>query len=153
MLPLECFPENSIYLWKIKCTIKLYVIEANETRDLNFFQYALKRDESKGSYYVRMFGNEISFDDFHAFKFENVMDNVDMEPLFEKLAKEHNIDYTSSGMFFDTAMVVPTVAGLPLRLKTDGTAVVNMKVRGKIDVRNLFKPKSAMVIQGSVRPR
>ena len=96
-----------------------------------------------------MFGNEISFDDFQEFEASDILSKFDFSGFLEKLARRHTIDYTNSGMLFDASLVVPTVAGLPLRLRADAAAVVNMKVTGKMDIRSL----QAVDIDGTIKPR
>ena len=70
-----------------------------------------------------------------------------------ELAKEHEIDATKSIQFLDSSLVVPTVVGLPLKLSVDGTAVMDVKIRGKLDLRNIGAAPRSLDIDGSIRPR
>ena len=100
-----------------------------------------------------MFGNEIRFDDFQEFVMGDVFSKFDYAQVLQKLARQHNIDLITSGVLFDTSMIVPTVAGLPLRVRADGTTVVSMKAQGKVDLTKLFNSPPAIDIEGTVRPR
>ena len=70
-----------------------------------------------------------------------------------ELAKNHEIDATKSIQFLDSNLVVPTIVGLPLKLSVDGTAVMDVKVRGKLDLRNIGAAPRSLDIDGSIRPR
>ena len=69
-----------------------------------------------------------------------------------ELAKNHEFDYTKSTKFIDTTISLPTAVGLPLKLSLDGTAVMDIKVNGKMDIRNLATAPRSMDIDGSVKP-
>ena len=69
-----------------------------------------------------------------------------------ELAKNHEFDYTKSTKFIDTTISLPTAVGLPLKLSLDGTAVMDIKVNGKLDIRNLATAPRSMDIDGSVKP-
>ena len=69
-----------------------------------------------------------------------------------ELAKNHEFDYTKSTKFIDTTISLPTAVGLPLKLSLDGTAVMDVKVNGKMDIRNLATAPRSMDIDGSVKP-
>ncbi len=103
------------------------------------------------SYYMRIFGNEIRFDDFHGFDTETIKEKFNYLQWLIELAKDHEIDATKSIQFLDSSLVVPTAVGLPLKLSVEGTAVMDVKVRGKLDLRNLAAAE--LDIDGSVRPR
>ena len=63
------------------------------------------------------------------------------------------MDYTKSYMFLDSELTVPTAVGMPLKLAIDGTATVNVKLNGKMDVRQMFSNPSTVDINGSIKPR
>ncbi len=69
-----------------------------------------------------------------------------------ELAKNHEFDYTKSTKFIDTTISLPTAVGLPLKLSLDGTAVMDIKVNGKLDIRNMAAAPRSMDIDGSVKP-
>jgi hypothetical protein len=116
-------------------------------------QYDQQRDVAQASYYVRVFGNEISYDDFHDFDLATIKDKLNYIDWLTELSKEHNFDMTKTMMFLDASMVVPTAAGLPLRLSVDGTYSVTVSVSGKLDIRQLLTSQSTFDIDGTVKPR
>ena len=117
------------------------------------FQYDLKRDDPQASYYIRVFGNEIRYDDLHDFDLSSLKDRLNYLDWLLELAKEHNFELTKSLMFLDVTMVIPTAAGLPLKLSVDGTSNINVKVNGKLDIRQMFSAASTFDIDGYVKPR
>lgn len=52
-------------------------------------------------------------------------------------------------MFLDGSYIVPTMSGFPLNLKINGTATVDLKVKGKMDLRKF----PAVDIKGLIQPR
>ena len=105
------------------------------------------------SYYIRIFGNEIRYDDFHGFDIDTIKEKFNYLQWLIELAKEHEIDATKSIQFLDSSLVVPTVVGLPLKLSVDGTAVMGVKIRGKLYLRNIGAAPRSLDIDGSIRPR
>ena len=116
------------------------------------FQVA-EHDGPKASYFFKIFGNEIHYDDFHGLDLEQLKDKMNFLDWLLKLSQEQQLDYTKSMMFLDSELVVPTAVGLPLRLAVDGTATVNVKMDGKMDVRQMFSNPSTVDINGSIKPR
>lgn len=55
--------------------------------------------------------------------------------------------------FLDSSLTVPTAAGLPLTLSVNGTAVVDVKASGKMDLRKVSKSPRSVHIDGEIRPR
>lgn len=116
-------------------------------------QYKLPKTDPKGSYYVRVFGNEIKYDDFVGFEMEGINAKLNYLQWLIELAKEHNIDYTKSLLFLESELKVPTVAGMPLVLSVDGSATMDLKIKGKLDLTSLLSSPSEIDILGTVRPR
>ncbi len=81
-----------------------------------------------GSYYVRIFGNEIRFEDLHGFDVDTLREKFNYLQWLIELAREHEIDATKSVQFLDSSLVIPTVVGLPLKLEAQGNAVMDVKV-------------------------
>lgn len=50
-------------------------------------------------------------------------------------------------------MVVPTSAGLPVQIHVNGTAIVDLSVSGKMDLRKVGASPRSMDIDGEVKPR
>ena len=55
--------------------------------------------------------------------------------------------------FLDSSLTVPTAIGLPLTLSVNGTAVVDVKASGKMDLRKVSKSPRSVHIDGEIRPR
>ena len=55
--------------------------------------------------------------------------------------------------FLDTEMTVPTSSGLPLSLTVKGTATVDLKASGKVDLRKVSAKPRSLQIDGEIRPR
>lgn len=109
-------------------------------------------DSPQGSYFIRVFGNEIRYDDFRSLDLESFKSKFDYLEWLIELSREHDFDFTKSISFLDTTMSIPTMAGLPLTLSVDGTAVIDVKVKGKLDLRNLGIAPRSVDIVGSVAP-
>lgn len=52
-------------------------------------------------------------------------------------------------MFLDSSYIVPTSSGFPLNLTVNGTATVDLRMKGKMDLRH----PPTLDIAGLVRPR
>ena len=128
--------------------------EAVDTRFLNRLDQAFGKDpkEPHATYYVKVFGNELRYGDFHGLDMETLKDKLNYLDWLIELAKDHSFDQTYSTMFLDTTVNIPTCMGMPLKLSVDGTATVNLKVRGKMDIRQLFTSPASMDVTGTVSP-
>jgi hypothetical protein len=115
-------------------------------------QFDAERETMGLSYFLRMFGNEIRYGDLHNFDLSNIKEKLNYLEWLIELANDHDFEVTKSLMFLDLTHVVPTAAGLPLRLEADGAATVNIKVNGKMDIRRMFTSPSTFDISGSVKP-
>ena len=102
---------------------------------------------------MRVFGNEIRYGDFHDWDPSTMKDKFNFLDFMIDLANDHNIDVTKSLMFLDASIAIPTVVGLPLTLSVDGTSSTSVKVKGKMDIRQLFTRPSNFDITGSISPR
>ncbi|WAR23117.1 APLP-like protein [Mya arenaria] len=110
------------------------------------------RDQLRGALYMRMFGNELSYNMFGASN--GVLDDVSGSDMFDFLQKLRNnkpqsFSLTKNIMFVDSTYTVPTVVGLPLKLAVNGTASVALNVGGQVDMKN---PLSKVVIDGNFEP-
>jgi hypothetical protein len=102
---------------------------------------------------VKVFGNEIHYNDFHGLDLEQLKDRVNFLDWLMQLSQEQNFEYTKSVMLVESELRVPTAAGLPLRLAVDGTATLNLHLNGKMDVRQMFSNPATVDINGSIKPR
>jgi len=111
-----------------------------------------EHDGPKASYFVKLLGHEIHFDQFHGLNLEEMKDKLNFFDWLIKLSQEQQYDYTKSYMLMDSTLVIPTAVGMPLKLAMDGTATVNVKMDGKVDVRQMFSNPSTFDINGAIKP-
>lgn len=116
------------------------------------FQYEIRRDDPRLSYFLRLFGNEIRYGDVHNFDMTGIQDKVNFLEFLINLANDHAFEMSKSIMFLDATTNIPTVAGMPLKLEADGAASISMNVRGKMDIRRMFTSPSHFDIEGSISP-
>ncbi|XP_076066633.1 uncharacterized protein LOC143039999 [Oratosquilla oratoria] len=106
-------------------------------------------DEPSGSLYMRLFGNEMYYKHFHGladlFKSSDYSNPMD---LLMDLARKGDIDYMKSLSIIDTEFSVPSISGLPVTLKLNGTATVGLKMSGTFQPRSLKNVN----IQGHIQP-
>lgn len=89
-------------------------------------------DEQEGSYYVRLFGNDVHYHHFRGI--ENFFDKSTSFNLVEmvmELARTGKVDYTRSFNLIDSEFNYPTVSGLPLQLKLNSKATVGLRMDGQ----------------------
>jgi len=117
--------------------------------------------DPRGSYYIRLFGNEIRYDDFHGLDLSTLKDRLSFLEWVLSIAEQHNVDVTKSVMFLEGELVEPTAIGLPLRLTVEGAAVMELKVQGttrlglmasppSLDINGSFKPSGALEVRGEM---
>lgn len=114
-------------------------------------------DEPKGSYYLRVFGNELHY--HHFLGLENLIQTSGASNPLEflmNLARQGDVDYTKSYQLMDTHHTIPTVTGLPVTLTAKGTATLGLKMNGNFKARSLkninieghLHPSAAVQIDG-----
>ncbi|XP_063589036.1 uncharacterized protein LOC134766188 isoform X1 [Penaeus indicus] len=114
-------------------------------------------DEPEGSYYLRVFGNELHY--HHFFGLENLIETSGASNPLEflmDLARQGDVDYTKSYQLIDTHHTIPTVTGLPVTLTAKGTATLGLKMNGNFKARSLkninieghLHPSAAVQIDG-----
>ena len=116
-------------------------------------RYGLHRaDKPKASMYVKMFGNEIRYDDLHDFDLESLKDKYNYLDWIMKLSENQEHVFTKNNMVLDVVVCVPTIAGMPLKLTSEGASTIQMKTSGHFDVRGLMRNPKKLDIQGSLEP-
>jgi hypothetical protein len=55
-----------------------------------------------------------------------------------------------SKILMDSAVITPTVTGLPLSLKVLATSTIDLNAKGKMDLRS---PSKKVIMEGSMTPR
>ena len=113
---------------------------------LSDFQQTFNNDreeEPKGNLYMRMFGRDMYYDSFNGFS-----------QLFTKASASlwggikfpgNDMDYSHSTVFLDGNIVIPTAAGLPLKLAVEGSSNVELKSQTEVNVGDFFKTGRALV--------
>ncbi|XP_056021701.1 uncharacterized protein LOC130054813 [Ostrea edulis] len=115
-------------------------------------QFGMGMDQLKGALYMRMFGNELSYNSFNGFESLLSGDSFNILEMLISMSKNHDYSFTQNIMFLDTSMIIPTSAGFPLNLTINGTATIDMKASGKADLRKLGTSPSSLLISGSIQP-
>ncbi|CAL4079365.1 unnamed protein product, partial [Meganyctiphanes norvegica] len=116
-------------------------------------------DEPEGSYYLKVFGNELYYNHFYGL--DDMMKGSGFtNPLqfLMELARKGDVDYTKSYQLLDSHLVFPTITGLPVALNIKGSATVAMRMSGNFNVRSLkninveghFHPSAALKIDSSM---
>lgn len=105
-------------------------------------------DEPRGSYYLRLFGNDVHYRRFHGLGSSSGQAEPSPFSLLMELARGGNVDYTKSYQLLDTHISVPTVAGLPLTLGAKSSATVGLRMDGSFRAQSLADVR----IEGHVRP-
>lgn len=110
-------------------------------------------EELRGSMYLKVFGNELRYMNFQGLDSLLSQKNFNVLDMLIKLSKENDYQYTHSAMFMDSSMIVPTSSGFPLNLTVNGTATIDLKASGKMDVMKLTSSPPTLDIHGTIRPR
>jgi len=94
-------------------------------------------DEPEGSYYMRILGNDYRYHHFRGI--ENFFDKsseFDLMKFMADLLKSGQTEYTKSYQIIDTELTYPTLSGLPLKLKLNGSATIGLKMDGQFMFQN-----------------
>ena len=101
---------------------------------------------------MRVFGNEL--------RYMNIQGNggteqqgINFLDILIKLAKNQDYTFTQSFMFLDSSMIIPTMSGFPMNLTVNGSATVDLKASGKMDLRKLGSKPRSLSVNGYVQPR
>ncbi|KAG1669608.1 Apolipophorin [Nymphon striatum] len=137
--------KRSVYDNKIEEFVKLVSFIKFQKQENNF-------DKPEGSMYFKMFGNDLMYEDFKGLEtlLSYTEKQINWIQILADLAKNRDIEYTKSMMFLDTTYTVPTSAGLPLHLSVNGTSTINLKLGGKLDLKNIFNKE--IDINGHIKP-
>ena len=110
-------------------------------------------DELRGSLYMRVFGNELRYMNFKGIDSLISRDNFNFIDMLIKLSKDNDYSYSQSSMFMDSSIIIPTSAGFPMNLTVNGSATIDIKATGKMDVMKLAAYPPSLDISGTIRPR
>ncbi len=99
-------------------------------RDISEFQStfnSMREEKPKGSFYLKTFGKDIHYSSFHGLN--ELTERISFWPntILGSSMTGNKIDFSRSSIFLDGSIVLPTVAGLPLKLSVNGTSTVGLK--------------------------
>ena len=110
-------------------------------------------DDLRGSLYLRVFGNELRYMNFNGLDSLMSQNNINFLDVLMKLANENDYEYSHSTILMDSTIVIPTSSGFPLSLTVNGTATVDLKASGKVDIMKLASSPRSLDIHGLIKPR
>ncbi|XP_074640348.1 uncharacterized protein LOC141898387 isoform X2 [Tubulanus polymorphus] len=141
--PKGYFSDNSI-----KDTIKRTRRSINDINRIHEQYKGGANRDLKGNMYLRIFGHELSY-----LELTNMGGSgMNILDILIALARDHHIDVSKSFMFLDTTMTIPLMTGMPLKLSVNGTSTINLKIKGKMDMRKLGSSPRSLDITGYVKP-
>ncbi|KAJ8665519.1 hypothetical protein QAD02_007181, partial [Eretmocerus hayati] len=110
-------------------------------------------DHPQLSLSYKIFGNEIKFSKFNDdMEIKGVLADLNpWEKLKQLLRGQEIIDYESAIMLLDTSYVVPTTAGLPVRIDLTSSSACNVKLSGVVDTQR-FLSNGELEIDGNFMP-
>ena len=114
-----------------------------------FSQYKPKLDDLKAAMYMRVFGNELRYMNIQGLDGLLSGPNLNILEMVTQLSKDSDYTMTHSMMFLDSSMIIPTGSGFPMNLTVNGTATMDLKLKGKMD----FKSLPTVDIDGMIQPR
>ncbi|XP_062611985.1 uncharacterized protein LOC134273791, partial [Saccostrea cucullata] len=130
------------------------IIKGVDTKKMNKIdsQFGMEMDQLKGALYLRVFGNELSYNSFNGL--DNLLNDnrFNILEMLISMSKNHDYTFTQNIMFLDTSMIIPTSAGFPLNLTINGTATIDMKASGKADLRKMSTSPMSLLISGKIQP-
>ncbi|GFS01680.1 apolipophorin [Elysia marginata] len=111
-----------------------------------------EKSEYRGSVYGRVFGNEMFFMHSDQIKLPTEKPSDTWLQMLIGLKEKQELAYGFSKELMDVSMFIPSVAGLPINIEVNGSAVVDLLLKGKADVLNLAVSPRSMDIDGEIRP-
>jgi len=104
------------------------------------------------SLYTRVFGNDLHYTQLHGLQdMVDIVSGATSFNLINRIMQERDIDFTKSLVLIDGSYMIPTSAGFPIILALNGSATVGVKLRGYVNMKDLFTLNS-IDIEGSVTP-
>lgn len=101
---------------------------------------------------MRIFGNDVSLLQFRGIEQLLHRSTTGFNILQELIQlTQKNNEYTKSITFIDSSFILPTSVGLPLNLTINGTATVNLRVGGKLDLSQIRS--KTLQFKADVQPR
>ncbi|XP_046361600.2 uncharacterized protein LOC124138779 [Haliotis rufescens] len=106
----------------------------------------------RGAMYMRIFGNEMLYKHFKGMESLTSASKFNFLEFLIKMSKKHDYSFTQSMMILDSSMIIPTSSGLPLNLTVNGTATINFKASGQVDLRKVSTKPRSLLIDGTIQP-
>lgn len=110
-------------------------------------------DELRGSLYMRVFGNELRYMNFKGIDSMISKESFNFIDMLMKLTKDNDYTFSQSSMFMHSSIIIPTSAGFPMNLSVNGTATIDLKASGKMDIMKLTTNPPSLDINGIIQPR
>ncbi|CAG2186503.1 unnamed protein product [Mytilus edulis] len=115
-------------------------------------QFDTKSDLLKGDLYMRVFGNELLFTRFTGLSDITDGKSINILDILTALAKKQEYSFTQSYVFLDSSVIIPTMAGFPLNLTIDGSATVDLRASGKMDLTKITDRSPSLSLDGYMKP-
>ena len=106
---------------------------------------------SKGNLYMRSFGKDVKFSSFSGIP--QSLTSMFKNPLsfLGSALGMTNINFEKSSMFLDGAIIVPTVAGLPVNMTARGTSSLQMKSKTRLNLSE-FQSRRKVSLDAEISP-
>ena len=105
----------------------------------------------KASYEMKLFGNLMRYGVVNSDDLKAGMPNY--LDLLIWLANDKSINLHKNIKFLDASFAIPTAIGMPLRMRVEGTASVQVQISGKADLRQIMTKPHSIDINGAIKPR
>ncbi|XP_063427202.1 apolipophorins-like [Mytilus trossulus] len=115
-------------------------------------QFDTESDSLKGDLYMRVFGNELLFTRFTGLSDITDGKSINILDILTTLAKKQEYSFTQSYVFLDSSIIIPTMAGFPLNLTIDGSATVDLRASGKMDLTKITDRSPSLSLDGYMKP-
>ncbi|KAL4235950.1 hypothetical protein ACF0H5_004338 [Mactra antiquata] len=111
-------------------------------------RFSAQAADLRASMYMRVFGNELRYMNIRGMDSILAGSDFNLLDMLIKFAEDNDYTYSHSIMFLDSSFIVPTASGFPLNLTVNGTATLDLRLKGKMDLRRL----PSVDINGLIQP-
>ncbi|XP_046746375.1 uncharacterized protein LOC124411334 [Diprion similis] len=109
-------------------------------------------DNPKLSFSLKIFGNDVQYVTLTGDQeIRTTIASLDPWAKLMKILSGNDVKYEKAGMLLDSSYIVPTTAGLPLRLSASGSAACNFRMSGSLDSKRLASNKE-LEVMGNIMP-
>lgn len=106
----------------------------------------------KASYEMKLFGNLMRYGVVDSADIGAAKSKLNYLDLLLWLANDKSIDFRKNIKFLDASFTIPTAIGMPLRMRVEGTASMQLKIDGKADLRQVMTKPRSIDINGVIKP-